>query len=89
MGERRVLIIGSQCKKHNHLSFLPEVAEALYAVMTDPELGECVPALESGGLLLDPSVDHRHTHAPARLIVSTNPTMAPADDSPAQIDRRG
>jgi tetratricopeptide (TPR) repeat protein len=33
------------------------VAQELYAVMTDPNLGGCVPALEGGGLLLDPTVE--------------------------------
>jgi Tetratricopeptide repeat/NACHT domain len=57
MGERRILLIGSQCDALNSLSFLPTVAEDLYEVMIDPRLGGCVPALESNGLLLDPSVD--------------------------------
>ena len=57
MGERRILLIGSQCDRLNHLSFLPKVAEDLYEVMIDPQLGECVPAPETAGLLLDPSVD--------------------------------
>jgi NACHT domain/Tetratricopeptide repeat len=56
MHQRRVLVIGSQCKALNHLSFLPKAAEDLYKVMIDPELGGCVPALERGGLICDPSV---------------------------------
>lgn len=56
-GERRVLVIGSQCRELNPLSFLPAAAEDLYQVLTTPELGSCVPALPDGvGLLLDPSV---------------------------------
>ena len=56
-GERRVLVIGSQCRELNPLSFLPAVAEDLYQVLTTPDLGGCVPALPDGeGLLLDPSV---------------------------------
>jgi hypothetical protein len=42
MGERRILLIGSQCDALNPLSFLPKVAEELYGVMTDPKLGGCV-----------------------------------------------
>ncbi|HMR03139.1 MAG TPA: tetratricopeptide repeat protein [Candidatus Competibacter phosphatis] len=56
-GERRVLVIGSQCRELNPLSFLPAAAEDLYQVLTTPDLGSCVPALPDGvGLLLDPSV---------------------------------
>jgi hypothetical protein len=54
--ERRVLVIGSQCDRLDRLSFLPKAAEDLYTVMTDPELGGCVPALSEGGLVLDPTV---------------------------------
>src|SRR5512147_215396 len=50
MGERRILVIGSQCACLPQLSFLPRAAEDLYAVMTDPDLGGCVPALSEGGL---------------------------------------
>ena len=59
MGERRLLLIASQCAKQPQLSFLPDYAQELYRVLTDPELGRCVPALpedEGGGLLLDPTV---------------------------------
>src|SRR5262249_18220249 len=57
MAKRRVLVIGSQCDGLKPpLSFLPDAAERLYEVMIDPALGECVPALPTGGLLLDPSV---------------------------------
>jgi tetratricopeptide (TPR) repeat protein len=55
--ERRILVIGSQCDRLNRLSFLPKAAEDLYAVMTDPDLGSCVPALSEGGLVLDPTVN--------------------------------
>jgi hypothetical protein len=58
MGKRRVLVIGSQCDAlgpGRRLSFLPKAAEDLYAVMTDPELGGCEPALAEGGLLLNPT----------------------------------
>ena len=57
MGERRILVIGSQCEAARQpLSFLPSLAQDLYAVMTDTELGRCVPALDEGALLVDPSV---------------------------------
>jgi hypothetical protein len=46
----------AQCRALGHLDFLPQAAEALYAVMTDPERGACVSALEGEGLLIDPSV---------------------------------
>jgi tetratricopeptide (TPR) repeat protein len=59
MSGRRVLIIGSQCKRLGRLSFLPEVAVRFHALMTDPGPGECLGA-EVGdptGLLLDPTVN--------------------------------
>ncbi len=42
MSERRILVIGSQCEALQHLGFLPNAAQDLYAVMTDPERGACV-----------------------------------------------
>ena len=57
MPTRRILVIGSQCELLKpSLSFLPKVAEEFYEVMIHPTLGQCVPALQSGGLLLDPTV---------------------------------
>jgi len=56
MGERRILVIGSQCEALGKLPFLPQAAQDLYAVMTDPERGACVSAIEGEGLLVDPSV---------------------------------
>jgi NACHT domain/Tetratricopeptide repeat len=58
MGERRVLVIGSQCAglAYGHLSFLPRRAEELYEVLTDPRIGACKPALPESGLLLDPTL---------------------------------
>jgi len=57
MGERRILVIGSQCDALGHLDFLPKVAQDLYDVMCDPAIGGCAPALDGGhGLLIDPSV---------------------------------
>jgi hypothetical protein len=56
MSQRRVLVIGSQCKALGRLTFLPQVAQDLYAVMTDPDRGECVSAIEGDGLLINPTV---------------------------------
>jgi hypothetical protein len=56
MSERRILVIGSQCRALPHLAFLSQLAQDLYAVMTDPERGACVSAIEGDGLLLDPTV---------------------------------
>ena len=56
MGQRRILVIGSQCGVLGRLDFLPQAAQELYTVMTDPERGACVPALEGRGVLIDPSV---------------------------------
>src|SRR5262249_32857939 len=60
MGERRILVIGSQCEALGdacRLRFLPQAAQDLYAVMTDPGRGACVSALEGSGLLIDPTVE--------------------------------
>src|SRR6266540_4315232 len=56
MSRRRISVIGSQCEALQHLQFLPRAAQDLYAVMTDPERGACVSALEGEGLLIDPAV---------------------------------
>ena len=56
MNERRILVIGSQCKVFDELKFLPKVAEDLYQVMTDPLLGQCESAIEGSGLLIDPTI---------------------------------
>jgi hypothetical protein len=59
MGERRALVIGSQCRAlgKSSLSFLPRAAQDLAAVLLDPERGRCAPALRDGtSLLLDPSL---------------------------------
>ena len=55
---RRVLIIGSQSQRLNRLSFLPEVAVRIHALMTHPGPGECLGAAvgDPPGLLLDPTV---------------------------------
>src|SRR5258708_4599110 len=56
MSDRRILMIGSQCRALGKLDFLPQTAQDLYAVMTDAERGACVSALEGDGLLIDPTV---------------------------------
>jgi hypothetical protein len=59
LGQRLILVIGSQCAALGqgfHLSFLPQLAEELYAVMTDPEHGQCISALAESGLRLNPTV---------------------------------
>jgi hypothetical protein len=56
MGQRRILVIGSQCKALQRLEFLPQAAQDLYTVMVDPERGACVSALDDEGLLIDPVV---------------------------------
>ncbi|HEX5144412.1 MAG TPA: tetratricopeptide repeat protein [Mycobacterium sp.] len=52
-GRRRVLVVASQCAVAAPLGFLPAVAEQLADVLTDPRLGDCASALESGPLLVD------------------------------------
>ena len=58
MGGRRVLVIGSQCKKLTHLSFLPDVAVRFHALMIAPGPGDCLGADvgDPRGLILDPTV---------------------------------
>jgi hypothetical protein len=56
MGQRRILVIGSQCEALQRLEFLPQAAQHLYAVMVDPERGACVSAVDGEGLLIDPVV---------------------------------
>ncbi|RZQ65669.1 tetratricopeptide repeat protein [Amycolatopsis suaedae] len=56
MGERRALVIASQCATRNLLSFLPETARELAGVLLDPDIGGCVPALPDGrDLVVDPT----------------------------------
>jgi tetratricopeptide (TPR) repeat protein len=56
MGERRILVIGSQCDTQQRLPFLPELADQFYRAMLNESQGQCVPALPEGGLLIDPAV---------------------------------
>ena len=54
MGQRRVLVIGSQCEALPHLEFLPELAKQLYEVLVNPKIGMCVSALDDrSGILID------------------------------------
>jgi hypothetical protein len=56
VGERRLLVIGSQCPPLGTLSFLPEAATDFCSAMVDPLRGACRPALADGrALLLDPT----------------------------------
>ncbi|MEV6910178.1 FHA domain-containing protein [Amycolatopsis sp. NPDC051071] len=57
VGERRSLVVASQCASLNLLSFLPDVGRDVSAALLDPEIGGCVPALADGrGLLVDPTM---------------------------------
>jgi NACHT domain/Tetratricopeptide repeat len=54
MGQRRILVIGSQCDALGKLDFLPELAVQLYNAFTNPDIGMCESALEEQkGLLID------------------------------------
>ena len=57
MGERRALVIGSECSglPNLPLEFLPELAQSLFTVLTDPHRGECVKARSQ--LVLDPDLE--------------------------------
>ncbi|WP_328701463.1 FHA domain-containing protein [Amycolatopsis pittospori] len=57
MGERRSLVVASQCDSLNLLSFLPDVGHDVSTALLDPVIGGCVPALADGrGLLVDPTL---------------------------------
>ncbi|MFC0108181.1 caspase family protein [Kibdelosporangium aridum] len=56
MGERRALVIASQCEGLNLLSFLPDTAREVSETLLDPSIGGCVPALPDTPLLVDPTV---------------------------------
>nr|WP_245191857.1 FHA domain-containing protein [Amycolatopsis azurea] len=57
MGERRSLVVASQCDSLNLLSFLPDVGHDVSTALLDPGIGGCVPALADGrGLLVDPTM---------------------------------
>ena len=64
MGERRALVLASQCEAltSSRLDFLNDYANELYKVLTEPGLGDCVSALNSGsGLLINPMLDWMET----------------------------
>jgi hypothetical protein len=52
VGERRALVIASQCASLNLLSFLPDAARDVADALLDPDLGGCVPALADGRSML-------------------------------------
>ncbi|UUV33429.1 FHA domain-containing protein [Amycolatopsis roodepoortensis] len=57
VGERRSLVVASQCDSLNLLSFLPDAGHQVSTALLDPEIGGCVPALGDGrGLLVDPTM---------------------------------
>lgn len=57
VGERRSLVVASQCEALNRLSFLPDAGLEVSGALLDPEIGGCVPALADGrGLLVDPTM---------------------------------
>jgi hypothetical protein len=57
MGERRALVIASQCESLNLLSFLPEAAKEVADALLDEQVGGCVPALADGRrMLVDPTM---------------------------------
>ncbi|MBP2324540.1 hypothetical protein JOF56_004925 [Kibdelosporangium banguiense] len=56
MGERRALVIASQCEGLNLLSFLPDAASDVATALLDPAVGGCVPALPERPMLVDPTV---------------------------------
>ena len=65
MAGRVALVIGSQCGVRQRLSFLPEVAQELYAQLIDPQRGACEPAIDvagNGGLLIDPAMEDMSCH---------------------------
>ena len=63
MRGRHALVIGSQCAAKPKLSFLPGLANELYAVLVDPLLGACEPAApDLSGPLLDPSLATMQEH---------------------------
>jgi hypothetical protein len=56
MSSRHILVIGSQCEAiRPPLSFLPGLAQELFRVMIDPEIGAC--SREASRLVVDPTVD--------------------------------
>jgi hypothetical protein len=57
---RQILVIGSQCAAiPPPLSFLPGLAEELFRLMTDPQVGACSEG--SSRLLIDPTADEAKT----------------------------
>jgi hypothetical protein len=77
VGERRALVIGSQCADlpNQPLSFLPELAKSLFKVLTDPEIGGCVEIRSR--LVLDPKL--------AEMVAAVKDTVADADTDAATL----
>ena len=64
MGERRALVLASQCAAltSSRLDFLDDYANGLYEVLTEPGLGDCVAALDAeSGLLINPTLGSMET----------------------------
>jgi hypothetical protein len=63
VGERRALVIASQCEAltSSPMGFLDDYANELYKVLTEAGLGDCVSALNpessESGLLINPKLD--------------------------------
>ncbi|KAA2262385.1 hypothetical protein F0L68_14065 [Solihabitans fulvus] len=55
MGERRALVVGSQCEQPNLLSSLPDTAWDVADTLLDEDRGACVPALAGTPVLLNPT----------------------------------
>ena len=77
MGERRALVIGSQCDglPNLPLPFLPELATALFEVLTDQERGGCIRARSR--LVVDPDLD--------QLVTAVNAAVVAADEDEATL----
>lgn len=77
MGDRRALVIGSQCAglPNLPLEFLPALAEALFEVLTDPEIGGCVKTRSR--LVLDPTLD--------KMVAEVNDAVAAANEDEATL----
>src|SRR5664279_3658468 len=77
MGERRALVIGSQCDGLSNLPlpFLPELATALFEVLTDQERGGCIRARSR--LVVDPDLD--------QLVTAVNAAVVAADEDESTL----
>lgn len=55
---RHLLVIASQCDAMRALAHLPDAARSLHEVLSDPELGACIPGLPDGRALVMPDSSH-------------------------------